>query len=85
MEDSPNEAERRQGHQRPGICSAADLHAGQEGVGVAGDFGDACTAGVLQFHLVDLRAAQTHQREFGAGEYRSEQQEDEDQQDVQTK
>ena len=63
----------------------ADLHAGQEGVGVAGDFGDACTAGVLQFHLVDLRAAQTHQREFGAGEYRSEQQEDEDQQDVQTK
>ena len=63
----------------------ADLHAGQEGVGVAGDFRHSRTTGILEFHLVDLGAAQAHQREFGAGEHRTQQQENENQQDIQTK
>ena len=54
-------------------------------VRVAGDLRHAFAAGILLLHLVDLRSAQADQRQFGAGEHGTEQQENENQKDVQTK
>ena len=62
----------------------ADLHGRQKRVRIACDLCDALAADILLFHLVDLRSAQTDQRQFGAGEHGTEQQEDEDQEDIQT-
>ena len=50
----------------------ADLHGGQELVGVACDCRHTCATGVLLFHLIDLGSAQGDQGQFGAGEDGSE-------------
>ena len=62
----------------------ADLHGRQKRVRISRDLCDALSAGILLFHLVDLRSTQADQRQFGAGENRSEQQKNENQENVQT-
>lgn len=79
IEDSPNDADRKP-HSVTPICTVDRNVFGSRAICAT-----RLPPGILLFHLVDLRSAQADQRQFGAGEHGTEQQENENQKDVQTK